>query len=161
MKSLFAISLAAMILAGCSVEAEMAAAENGVAEFRQMMASRRYGEIFSGPAEDSRQPASGSSAVPFLEHVAERLGPVRQSTRQGWRVTTGRDGAMVTLRYATEFARGRGTENFVFRVSDGSARLVSYHVNAPALNPPPAELATPRAQRDSGNAVVPITPVRR
>jgi hypothetical protein len=161
MKSVVAISVAAMILAGCSVEAEMAVAENGVAEFRQMMASRRYGEIFSARAEDSRQPGSGSSAVPYLEHVADRLGPVRNSTRQSWRVTTGRNGAMVTLGYATEFARGRGTENFVFRVSDGSARLVRYHVNAPALNPPPAELAMPRAQRTSDNSVAPAAPVRR
>jgi hypothetical protein len=37
---------------------------------------------------------------------------------------------MVTLNYATEFTRGRGTESFVFRVEGERAKLAGYHVNS-------------------------------
>ena len=150
-----------MILTGCSAEAETAPAENGVAEFRQLMASGRYRDIYSAAAEDFRQTGSETTALRFLEHVADTLGPVRESTKQRWRVTTGSSGTMVALGYTTEFARGRGTEEFVFRVSGGTAKLAGYHINSMDLMMPPAETATPRAERETDNAVVPITPVRR
>ena len=97
MRSVFAISVAAMLLTGCLAEAEMATAENGVAEFRQLMASGRHREIYSTAAEDFRQTGSEANATKFLQHVAERLGAVRHSTKQGWRVTAAPGGTMVTL----------------------------------------------------------------
>ena len=161
MRNVIAISAAAMILAGCSAEWETAAAENGVAEFREQMASGRYRDIYSAAAQDFRQGASEATALRFLEHVADTLGPVRESSRQGWRVTTGPSGSMVVLGYTTEFARGRGTEEFVFRVSSGTAKLAGYHINSMDLMMLPAETRTPRAERATDNATVAITPVRR
>ena len=154
MRSIFAIAAAIMFLTGCSAGAEKAAAETGVAQFRQRMASGRYREIYSTSAQDFRQTSSERTAVRFLEQVGERLGPVRRSTQQGWNVTFGTNGTLVTLGYATEFARGRGTENFVFRVSGGTAQLAGYHINSMDLM-----MASPPPEGDS--KVVPITPVRR
>ena len=154
MRSIFAVIAATMFLTGCSAGAEKAAAETGVAQFRQRMASGRYQEIYSTAAQDFRQTSSEGNTLRFLEQVADRLGPVRRSTQQGWNVNFGTSGTLVTLGYATEFARGRGTENFVFRVSGGTPQLAGYHINSMDLM-----MASPPPQGD--NKVVPITPVRR
>ena len=130
MRSLFLAAAVGAGLAGCSAGQDKAVAEGGVAEFRRMMDARRYGEIYSGAAADFRQVSSRETALRFLEMVGTRLGPVRQSTQQGWNVNMGTAGKMVTLNYATEFARGRGTESFVFRIEGERAKLAGYHVNS-------------------------------
>ena len=155
MKGFFALAAATMILAGCSAGEDKAAAENGVAQFRQMMASGRYHEIYSTAAADFRQTGSEATAVRFLETVANRLGPVRRSTQQGWNVNVGTGGTMVTLGYATEFTRGRGNETFVFQVSGGTAKIAGYNINSMDLM-----MAAP--SDDGDNKVVSISPpVRR
>lgn len=40
---------------------------------------------------------------------------------------------MVTLAYETRFTRGRGNEQFVFRVSGNETRLAGYNVNSMEL----------------------------
>jgi hypothetical protein len=130
MKSLFLVAAVGCSLASCSAGQDRAVAESGVAEFRRMMDAGRYREIYSGAAADFRQVSSEQTALRFLEMVGTRLGPVRQATQQGWNVNVGTGGHMVTLNYATEFTRGRGTESFVFRVEGERAKLAGYHVNS-------------------------------
>ena len=130
MRNLVLVAAVCSSLAACSAGQDKVTAENGVAEFRRMMDAGRYGEIYSGAAADFRQASSEQTALRFLEMVGTRLGPVRQSTQQGWNVNMGTGGHMVTLNYATEFTRGRGTESFVFRVEGERAKLAGYHVNS-------------------------------
>ncbi|MFN2531483.1 MAG: hypothetical protein ABR555_09320 [Pyrinomonadaceae bacterium] len=42
-------------------------------------------------------------------------------------------GTYVSLAYAVEFSEGKGTEQFVFRVSGDKALLFNYNVNSPLL----------------------------
>lgn len=122
-------------LCACSATADKAAAESGVAQFHRMLANGEYDAIYSGAANEFRQSGSRESAVRFLRTVHERLGAMRRIDQQGWRVNFVSGGNIVNMRYATEFARGRGTEDFVFRVNGGSAQLVGYHINSTDLMP--------------------------
>ena len=93
-----------------------------------------------------RQAGSEQAATRFLAMVHDRLGPVRRADQRGWRVNFATGGTMVSLSYSTEFASGRGTEDFVFRVRGGSPVLVGYHINSMDLigAPPPRSLSASR-----------------
>jgi len=122
---------AAILLAACSqTPIDTSAAERGVAQFRRLMEAQDYGAIYAGAASEFRQTGSEATALRFLEAVATRLGRVRESTRQGWRYTVNGTGSFVSLSYATTFARGRGTEEFVFRMDGQQARLAGYNINS-------------------------------
>ena len=140
-----AFLVAAMLIStgGCSAGADRAAAEQGVALFRAMVEAGDYAEIYVGAANEFRQVGPQDAALNLFHTLRDRLGPVRQSQQQGWRVDLGSGGTVVSLSYDTQFARGRGTELFLFRIADGNAQLMGYHVNSPALLAQPS--AAPRS----------------
>src|SRR4030095_9755410 len=130
MRNLVLVAAICSSLASCSAGHDKAVAESGVAEFRRMMDAGRYSEIYTGGAAGFRPASSAQTALRSLEMGGTRLGPVRQSTQQGWNVNMGTGGHMVTLNYATDFTRGRGTESFVFRVTGARAKVAGYHVKS-------------------------------
>jgi len=129
---------ALLALSGCSAGQDKTAAEAGVAQFHRQLQAGDYHEIYRGAAAEFRQSGSENSAVRFLDTVNERLGAVQRANQQNWRVNFTSGGNMVILDYATEFAHGRGVENFVFRVQGGQAKLVGYHINSGDLISMPA-----------------------
>lgn len=133
-----------LALAGCSAGQDKAAAEAGVQRFREMLGAGRYAEIYRSASEEFRQNGSEDSAVRFLQSVRERLGTVRNANQTGWRVNYGSGGSVTVLNYATEFERGRGTEEFVYRVNGAQPELIGYHINSNDLmqTAPPAGNAT-------------------
>jgi hypothetical protein len=139
-KSVIAAALVAAT--GCSAGHDKAVAEAGVAQFHRMLDAGRYHDIYASADDQFRQAGSEQAATRFMALIHDRLGPVRRADPRGWRVNFAPGGNMVGLSYTTQFARGRGTEDFAFRVRGGSASLVGFHVNsmdlfgAPA--PPPA-----------------------
>jgi hypothetical protein len=156
--SSIAIGLAA-ILGGCSAGADKIAAEASVAQFHRMLDTGRYHDIYAVAGPEFRRAASEPESTRFLQTVHERLGRIRGSVEQGWRVNFTTAGNIVNLGYETEFSSGRGNETFVFRVSGGTAQLLSYNINSRDLivNASPA----PGASEPPGpnTAVVPITVV--
>ena len=148
MRRALAVFAAGAALAGCSASADVAAAERGVAEFRRMMEAGQYRRIYTSAADAFRQTSSEQAAIRFLETVQTRLGPVRRSTRQGWHFNRNTGGTTVTLVYATEFARGRGRETFVFRGSGEHVRLGGYNINS-------MDLMMDRAAGQPGNEAKP------
>jgi hypothetical protein len=137
-KSIVAAALGVAI-SGCSAGQDKAIGEAGVVQFHQMLDAGRYHDIYAGAANEFRQSGSEQAATRFLAMVHDRLGPVRRADQRGWRVNFMTGGTMVSLSYSTQFASGRGTEDFVFRVRGGSPVLVGYHINSMDLigAPPP------------------------
>jgi len=127
---------------GCSFGQDMQAAEQGVAQFRTMVEAGDYDRVYEAASPALKQVTSREELARVLGAVHDRLGPVRQSNQTGFNVRHGTDGIVVNLTYSTQFASGNRAETFIFRISGGSARLVSYNVNSPALLEAPAA-ATP------------------
>ena len=113
-----------------------------------MLDAGRYHDIYAGAANEFRQSGSEQAATRFLAMVHDRLGPVRRADQRGWRVNFATGGNVVSLSYSTQFASGRGTEDFVFRVRGGSPVLVGYHINSMDL----IGAARAAAGRLTGNA---------
>jgi hypothetical protein len=152
------IAAFALILSACSAGADKSAAEAEVRRFHQMFDAGRYAEIYRQAAPEFRQSSSEEVAVNFMRSIHERLGPVRSTAQQGWRVNLVSGGNIVILSYQTEFARARGVETFTYRVSGASAQLMGYHASSPVLTiaPPP-----PPVTLEENAAASRVEPARR
>jgi hypothetical protein len=125
-----------IVLAGlvaCSSGEHMAAAEQGVAEFRQLMQSGQFAQVYASGSDEFRKSASEAEMVRILGALHNKLGSVKKAQKNGWNVNFHTSGTFVTLGFKTEFEKGSGAESFVFRVAHGRAALVTYNVNSPVL----------------------------
>lgn len=120
-------------LLGCSSGEHMASAEKEVNQFRQYVQSQQFARVYADSSEDLRKSTSEADLAKILGVISGKLGQVKTAEKAGWNVNFHSSGTFVTLGFQTQFEKGAGTEQFVFRVTDGKARLVSYNVNSPAL----------------------------
>jgi hypothetical protein len=128
-----AAAAAGLSLAACSFGQPKDRAEAAVVEFHQMMDAGRFHEIYAGASDDLRRTATEAEFSNTLQLIHDRLGSVRQTTESDWRIEFSGGSDMVQIHYATQFASGRGDEEFIYRVSGGAAQLAGYHVRSPDL----------------------------
>lgn len=118
----------------CSISEEKAVAEAAVAQFHAQLDASQFQEIYADADELFKKSTSETDAVALFEAVHRKLGPVKESRQLNYFVNYDlATGKQIRLTYETEFAEGKGTEQFVWRVADGRARLLGYHINAAAL----------------------------
>jgi hypothetical protein len=120
-------------LTACSSGEHMTAAEQALSEFRQRMSGREYAKIYANGSDELRKSASEADFLKILGAMDAKLGPVKTTERATWNLNFHTQGTFVSMAFKTDFANGAGTEQFVFRVAEGRAALVSYHVNSTAL----------------------------
>lgn len=132
LRSLFVVLVFAG-LASCSSGDHIATAEQGVAEFRQFMEAQEFAKVYANGSEELRKSTSEAEMTKILGALSSKLGKVKTAQKSGWHVNFHTSGTFVTLGFKTEFEKGTGVEQFIFRISDGRPMLVSYNVNSPAL----------------------------
>jgi len=133
------IGALALAGAGCSAGTDIATAEREVQRFHELAADQEFSRIYEQSTDEFKRAATPEQFRSILEMIDERLGRVRRTNRDGWHVNYTGAGKIVTLTYNTQFERGRGTEQFVYRINNDRARLLGFHVNSDALNAPPAD----------------------
>ena len=119
-----------LIAASCSMGDHVETAKAGVDEFHARLAESKFEEIYADSASDFQDATTQEDAVKLFAAVITKLGKPISSSQSGWHVNFGTGGTVVTLEMQTEFERGKGVERYVFRISDGVARLMSYHINS-------------------------------
>lgn len=108
-------------------------AQAGVSKFHSQFNERKFSQIFDDSDEEFRSTVTKEQLTELLEAVHRKLGSVKNSNQVNWKVQTTPSGTFARVTYQVDFSEGKGTEEFVFRVSDGKAQLVSYNVNSPLL----------------------------
>ena len=130
---LFLLLLLAASLA-CSITEEKSLAEEAVTQFHARLDAGQFQQIYSDADEAFKKATTEKDAIALFDAVHRKLGPVKESRQQTffvkYDVTMGK---IIRLTYGTEFAEGKGTEEFVWRISDGRARLMGYNINSPTL----------------------------
>jgi hypothetical protein len=121
---------AALTLLSCSAGEHMAAANAGVQKFREQAAKAQFAEIYNQSEPEMKKAAKAEELAKLLKTIAARLGAHQSSNQVGWHVNVGTGGTIVTLAYESTFEKGKGQEEFVFRIEDGVAHLVGYHINS-------------------------------
>jgi hypothetical protein len=108
-------------------------AESAVTQFHNQYNAGQFRDIYNQADEVFRKSGDEASLVQYLEALQRKLGKVKEAHGTGWHVNATTGGTMVTLGYDVEFNEGKGTEQFVFRVSGDKALLYGYNVNSPLL----------------------------
>ena len=117
----------------CSSGEHMAAAQEGIAAFRQLVEAQQFAKVHASGSEELRKSISEEDLAKILRGLNTKLGKARSVETNGWNVNYHTSGTFVTLGFKTEFEKGHGIEQFIFRIADGKALLVSYNVNSPVL----------------------------
>lgn len=130
-RSLFA--LLAVLLAGCSMSADVGLAEGQVAQFHQQLDAGQLQQIYAGASDRLRKATSEQDMQALLAAVHRKLGDVKSSVRGAWSVHAGVTGTFVSLSYRTHFSEGDATERFDYQLEGDKALLAGYHINSNTL----------------------------
>jgi hypothetical protein len=129
------IVVAALLITAnsCSFTKGKGIAEAAVKQFHNQFNDEKFHEIYSQADEEFKNSASEADFIALLEAVHRKLGTVKNSNPAGWRINSTTMGTITTLAYEVDFSEGKGTEEFVFRISGDKATLYHYNVNSPLL----------------------------
>jgi hypothetical protein len=130
------LAVAAVLVAagsGCFAGAKPEVARQAVDRFHMRYDSAQFELVYAASDTALKAATSREEFLAFMTSVRRKLGPVRGSTPTGTNTMVGTNGTQITLAYRTEFARGTGTEQFVWRMRGDSAYLYGYNVNSTAL----------------------------
>ena len=122
--------LAALLIAGCASPESLATVRSEISHFRDLVAMHRFRQIYSEASDDLRNTATEEQIVTMLSAIDRKLGAVKDSQDNGWKVDFRTSGTVVTLSLKTTFERGTGIETFVYRVAGKEASLLGYHINS-------------------------------
>jgi len=104
-----------------------------VAEFHSQYNSGNFHEIYVQADEGFQKSGKEADFQTYLEAMRRKLGTVKEATRAATNINTTPSGTFVTLNYNVNFSEGKGSEQFVFRISGDKALLYSFNVNSPLL----------------------------
>lgn len=130
---LIAIFVSVFTLTGCNPVQSTSEADKAAAVFHDLYDDKEYEKIFEAAHSDFKASQSQANIVNFLRSVREKLGKVKSTSRNGWNINSVNMKTNVILTFETEFENGKGVETFTYRVNDGSALLLGWHVNSNAL----------------------------
>lgn len=126
----FCMLLLAGLLAGCARPADPDEAEQAVPQFHMALMEKDFAGIYQRADAALRADQSQDAFVAYLQKQQARLGEVRGANRTATQVK----GREVTLTYASDYAGGMATEEFVVRQEEGlPPQIVSYRLLSPAL----------------------------
>ena len=118
------------LVSACSLVAGKAVAERSVEQFHTRYDAKQFHEICINAHDQLREQDSEENFVELFDAVHRKLGPVSAANLSGWEVNSDASGTRVFLSYDTQFTNGRGVEEFLWRIEDDKAKLVSYNINS-------------------------------
>jgi ABC-type glycerol-3-phosphate transport system substrate-binding protein len=129
----FALAVTVLVLAACSSSKDFDLAQAEVVHFRELMAAQEFEKIYSEGSDELKKTTTVQNMVRLLGAIDRKLGAVKKATGNGWNVNYNPSGTSVTLKFKTEFEKGKGDETFVYRLAGGKALLSGYHINSEDL----------------------------
>jgi hypothetical protein len=124
---------ATTLLTACSMSADTKAAEDAVISFHDQLDARQFQAMYDGASDDLKQATTRERFVALLEAVHRKLGNTQSSAEKGWNINSGTSGTFVTLTYASTYAEGEASEQFVYRLHGNTALLAGYNINSDVL----------------------------
>ena len=120
-------------VSSCSLTKGKQIGEQAVVTFHNQFNAGQYREIYAQSDEGFKKATSEADTLALFGAVRRKLGTVRNSNQTSWHVNATPTSTMVSLAYDVEFGEGKGTEQFVFRLSGDKALLFNYNVNSSLL----------------------------
>lgn len=135
------VAAALLILAMCAICAllsscgaakkDIGLAKESVDQFHSQLDSEQYSAIYGVTNDGFRSATSEADFTKLLQAVHRKLGKVQDANLKGENIAWyAGQGTTVRLVYATNFASGSGTEEFVWRINSTRPTLYRYHINS-------------------------------
>lgn len=131
--AVFSLLAALVLLAGCSSSESIKAAEAGVAHFRELMAAKKFDQVYAEASDEFKAASTAADLTKLLAAIDRKLGAFKSSTSNGWRVNYNTRGTSVVYGVKSLFENGSGDETFSFLIKDGKAVLAGYNIQSSAL----------------------------
>jgi len=134
--ALGALVFAVAVVLGCTSLAQKGAAEGAVNQFHERLDAGSYDQIYDSADDRFKAASTREQFTKVLRAIHDKLGKVTASKQTGF---SGQDragtdaGSYLQLVYETQFATGKGTETFMWRVDGGQVRLFNYNINSADL----------------------------
>ena len=119
-----------LMLLNCNPAKSTAEADKAAAEFHSLYDAEDYDKIYDTAHADFKTAQPKVETVKFIRSVREVLGKVKSTTRTGWKANSMNMNTNVVLTFETEFEHGKGVETFTYRIENGSAVLLGWHINS-------------------------------
>jgi len=110
-----------------------ALAQRAVSRFHQQLNRDQFARICDEASDDLSTPVKRDDILHLLQAVRAHLGQLDSTQQINWTVNYGLHDRLVTLVYRSQFDAGAATEQFVYRIRDDAARLVSYTIHSRLL----------------------------
>ena len=130
---LASIIVGLLLFTGCNPIKSTAEGEKAVTGFHTLFDAENYDRIYDSAHPDFKASGPKAEAVDFIRSVRTKLGKIKASSRTSWRANSLNLKTNVVLTYATEYEHGKGVETFTYRIADGHASLVGWHINSREL----------------------------
>jgi hypothetical protein len=124
---------AVVVLAGCSIGADVPAAKNAAEKLHRQLDAGKFAEIYRGSSQEMKSAIPEAGLVQLLDAVHRKLGKFVSAPDPGWNDQLNTGGHFITLSYQSKYERGEATETIVFRIDGGAAKLAGYNIQSQAL----------------------------
>jgi hypothetical protein len=121
------------LLASCSPQADLTAADSAIAEFHARLDRAQFAPIYAASAPEMKAVTNGTDLVKLLAAVHGKLGRFKGGKTVGWNDTRNTSGHFLNIGYQANYEKGQALEEFLFRLDGDGATLAGYHVNSNAL----------------------------
>jgi hypothetical protein len=133
MRRTVTMMLGALALAGCSIGADVPVADKAIVAFHTALDAGQFAAIYAQSAKDMKETTTEPRLTAFLGAVHRKLGTFKSGKSVGWNDNVNGNGHFISINYQATYEHGPAAESFVYRIDNGKATLVGYHVNADAL----------------------------
>ena len=127
------VAVAAGLLAGCSMKADMDAGGKAIDAFHRTLDAGQFQQIWTESAPDMKSATTPDRLNALLDAVHRKLGRFKSGSQVGFNDNVSPAGHMLTVNYQAQYEKGTAGEQFVFRIDGGRALLAGYHINSDAL----------------------------
>lgn len=108
-------------------------ADKAVARFHSQLDAGQFESIYQEADDELKKASKHDDTVQLFAAVHRKLGKVKKANQENYVVNWRTNGTFATIKYETEFADGKGAEQFTWRVDGDKAKLVAYNINSQAL----------------------------
>ena len=107
--------------------------ETAITDFHRQFNEARFKEVYAATHENFKKATTEAEFVELLDAMHRKLGKHVESAGKGWRVNSFNGKTTASLSQDATFEHGKGTETFVFVISDGKCSLQNYDIQSREL----------------------------
>jgi len=130
MARLVLATVALSMLTACGVKQSVGDAEAQISTFHADLNAGRFDEIWNDSSAELRKASSKDDFLDLMKAIHRKLGPVKKSQNVGWNANATTGGTYIIVQMQTEFTRGRGIEQFIYRKSGDDLQLNAYNIDS-------------------------------